>query len=67
MTTQSNWSNGLWHSTPSRATAGNTRPPHSAQLSQETVDLTQWANAQGLALSKLKVFHAMAKQINEQQ
>ncbi|HYD61654.1 MAG TPA: hypothetical protein VEC35_14910 [Noviherbaspirillum sp.] len=67
MNTQSDWSNGLWHSTPSRTAAGNKRQAHSGQVSQETIELTQWANAQALALSKLKIFHAMAKQVNDQQ
>jgi hypothetical protein len=66
MTTQSNWSNGLRHSTQSLTADGNTGPTHTTQLSQETVDLIQWTNAQGLAMSKLKIFQTMAKQINDQ-
>jgi hypothetical protein len=33
----------------------------------ESYDNALWASAQGLALAKLKVFHAMAKSVNDQQ
>lgn len=37
------------------------------QMTQEQIDLSLWAAAQGLALNKLKMFHTMAKQVNDQQ
>ena len=36
-------------------------------MTQEQIDLSLWAAAQGLALNKLKMFHTMAKQVNDQQ
>ena len=37
------------------------------QMTQEQIDQSLWAAAQGLALNKLKMFHTMAKQVNDQQ
>lgn len=36
-------------------------------MTQEQIDLSLWAAAQGLALNKLKLLHTMAKQVNDQQ
>ena len=36
------------------------------ERTKESIDHIQWASAQGLALSKLQVFSAMAKKINDQ-
>jgi len=36
-------------------------------LRGESMDNLLWATAQGLALAKLKVFHTMAKSVNDQQ
>lgn len=37
------------------------------QMTKEQIDQSLWAAAQGLALNKLKMFHSMAKQVNDQQ
>lgn len=37
------------------------------QMTQEQIDQSLWAAAQGMALNKLKMFHTMAKQVNDQQ
>lgn len=36
-------------------------------LTKEQMDQSLWAAAQGLALNKLKMFHSIAKQVNDQQ
>ena len=38
-----------------------------ADTQAEVFDNLLWATEQGLALAKLKVFHSMAKQVNDQQ
>jgi hypothetical protein len=38
-----------------------------ADMQSEVFDNLLWATTQGLALAKLKVFHSMAKQVNDQQ
>lgn len=37
------------------------------EMTNEQMDQSLWAAAQGLALNKLKLFHTMAKQVNDQQ
>lgn len=37
------------------------------QLQTEAIELQLWASAQGLALAKLKIFHSMARKINDQE
>lgn len=37
------------------------------QIAPETADTVAWAMAQSTAMSKLKIFNAMAKSINDQQ
>lgn len=36
-------------------------------ITKEQMDQSLWAAAQGLALNKLKMFHSIAKQVNDQQ
>lgn len=36
-------------------------------MTKEQMDMSLWAAAQGLALNKLKMFHSIAKQVNDQQ
>jgi hypothetical protein len=36
-------------------------------VKNQAVDQALWASAQGNALAKLKIFHTMAKSINDQQ
>lgn len=37
------------------------------QLNKEMLDMNLWAASQGLALNKMKLFHAIAKQVNDLQ
>lgn len=54
-------------------TGSNVDPSHAAavkdlqDIQKESFDNMLWASAQGLALAKLKVFHSMAKSVNDQQ
>lgn len=36
-------------------------------VKSQSIDHALWTSAQSLALAKLKVFHSMAKSVNEQQ
>lgn len=36
-------------------------------MTKDQMDMSLWAAAQGLALNKLKMFHSIAKQVNDQQ
>jgi hypothetical protein len=48
--------------------ASNYDGPQKMQaMTKEQIDQSLWAAAQGLALNKLKMFHTMAKQVNDQQ
>ncbi|MFZ6773925.1 hypothetical protein ACO0LB_14535 [Undibacterium sp. SXout7W] len=37
------------------------------QMTKEQIDQSLWAAAQGMAMNKMKMFHSMAKQVNDQQ
>jgi hypothetical protein len=45
----------------------NPRVGEISGTAEESMDFVLWASAQASSLSKLKLFHTMAKQINDQQ
>ncbi|HJV73221.1 MAG TPA: hypothetical protein VJ654_03285 [Noviherbaspirillum sp.] len=46
---------------------GDQAPADPSKVTGESADLLAWAMAQGVALSKVKIFSTMAKSINDQQ